>query len=273
MAEVVILSEARDQLAAPPATSLTSLTLTPVPPLTYPDHVRTVIHRHGNHLTRATHNQDGFTLVEALVVITIIAILAAVLLPLLSREIDQARATAMKSRGRGVWVAIISANMEREPGRNGHGPLWPVDFKLPVDQGGLGETYNGATEYFKKLMTGDRPENQLVPDLKPDMLCAAGFPSTDNTTALTANNIAWRVVEVSGDFSSYDAFLISKDVGPVVRSGASNDIITLNRSGPFRGRRVVWIARGGGLYDAQKKYVTNWGMFFKSTNNVPFLAD
>jgi hypothetical protein len=33
------------------------------------------------------------------------------------------------------------------------------------------------------------------------------------------------------------------------------------------------VTRGGGVYDTRKKYVTNWDMFFPSTNNVPFLAD
>lgn len=90
---------------------------------------------------------------------------------------------------------------------------------------------------------------------------------------MTANNIGWRVATVSSSFTSYDAFLISKDIVPVIRSGASNDLVTLSRTGPFRGRRVVWVTRGGGLFDARKKYVTNWGLFFPTTNNVPFLPN
>jgi prepilin-type N-terminal cleavage/methylation domain-containing protein len=215
--------------------------------------------------------QKGFTLVEMLVVIAIIAILAAALFPAIQSAIDQARATAMKNKGRGVWVAIISSNMEREPLEKG--PLWPYEFKLPVAQGGEGQTYTGAAEYFKKLMEGDRPEDQLVTDLKPEMLAASGFPSAGSASALGANNVAWRVAEVSDSFASGDAFMMSKDLGSVSTSGASNDVITLVANGPFKGRRIVWVTRGGGLYDARKKYARDWSTFFKLTNNVPMLAD
>ncbi|NLF85070.1 MAG: prepilin-type N-terminal cleavage/methylation domain-containing protein, partial [Lentisphaerae bacterium] len=51
----------------------------------------------------------GFTLVEMLVVIAIIAILAAALFPAISNAMDAARATAMKNKGRGIWAAILSA--------------------------------------------------------------------------------------------------------------------------------------------------------------------
>ncbi|MEI8353889.1 MAG: hypothetical protein WCG22_05210 [Lentisphaerota bacterium] len=90
---------------------------------------------------------------------------------------------------------------------------------------------------------------------------------------LTAKNIAWRVTDLSGSFTNHDAFLISKDIPPVVRSGASTDRVTLSRSGPFKGSRVVWVCRGGDVFDSRAKYVSTWDRFFQSTNNVPFLAD
>jgi prepilin-type N-terminal cleavage/methylation domain-containing protein len=220
---------------------------------------------------RPTHTQNGFALVEVLVVIAIIVLLVVAIRPGISDVSEHARSTAMKTKGRGIWLAIMSANMEREAVKLG--PLWPQEARLPVDQGGAGLIFTNASGYFKELMDGAAPEYQLAPDLKPEMLSASVYPAVTNALTLTARNIAWHVVDVSCSFTNTDAFLISKDLDPVTRSGASNAPVALSRSGPFRGKRVVWVTRGGGVYDTRKKYVTNWDMFFPSTNNVPFLAD
>jgi hypothetical protein len=143
---------------------------------------------------------------------------------------------------------------------------------LPIEQGGAGLHFATATGYFKELMAGEDPEHQLAADLRPEDLSARGYPSA-HATMLTAKNIAWRVADLSGSFANEDAFLISKDIQYVARSGAANDRVTRSRSGPFKGRLVVWVCRGGGVSTGRSKYVPNWGTFFKSTNNVPFLAD
>jgi len=176
----------------------------------------------------------------------------------------------MKNKGRGIWIAIVSANAEREAIRQG--PLWPHEARLPIEQGGAGLHFATATEYFKELMAGDDPDHPLASDLCPELLSDGGYPST-NITLLTAQNIAWRVTDVSESFADGDAFLISKDIPPVARSGASTNRVTLSRSGPFKGKRVVWISRGGGTFDARAKFVSTWDRFFTSTNHVPFLDD
>jgi prepilin-type N-terminal cleavage/methylation domain-containing protein len=221
-------------------------------------------------MMRPTHTQNGFTVVEMLVVLVLLLIVGAVLRNLAISEKDHGLQLAMKCKGRGVWGAIVSANMEREAIKRG--PLWPHEARLPIEQGGAGLHFATATEYFKELMAGDDPEHQLAADLRPEDLSARGYPSA-HATMLTAKNIAWRVADLSGSFANEDAFLISKDIQYVARSGAANDRVTRSRSGPFKGRRVVWISRGGGTFDSRAKYVPNWGTFFKSTNNVPFLAD
>jgi len=217
-------------------------------------------------------DRGGSTLVESAIVIAIILVLAAAIYLWVRNAVDQARATSMKSRGRGVWLSIVSANMEREPA--GQGPVWPQELRLPVEQGGECRSFTTATEYFRVLMAGDSPVKQLVSDLKPEMLSDGWhYPSTPLAANLTAENIAWRMADMSDDFPSSVAFLISKDMSPVLRSGASNEWVTLNRLGPLRGRRIVWLTRGGGLFDARKKYVPTWGVLFPRTNSVPFLPD
>jgi hypothetical protein len=219
---------------------------------------------------RPTHNQNGSALVDLLFVIAIFVVLAVAMANWIQSAISD-HGTGIKSRGRGIWLAIMSANMEREAIKLG--PLWPHEAKLPVDQGGAGLTFTNATGYFKELMAESNPGSPLAGDLKTEMLSARDWPMTNNATALTAKNIAWRVAEVSDSSASADAFLISKDIAPLSRSGASNDRVTYSRSGPFKGKHVVWVTRGGGVFITRKKFATKWGVFFPSTNNVPFLAD
>ena len=224
------------------------------------------------HMMRPTHTQNGFTLVEMLVALVLLLILGAVYFYLLSAMdvSSSAESSSMKNKGRGIWVEIVSANTEREAMKRG--PLWTHEARLPIEQGGAGLHFTTATGYFKELMAGDDPEHPLVSDLRPEYLSARDYPS-NTASRLTAKNIAWRVPDVSESFADSDAFLISKDIPPVARSGASTDRVTLSRSGPFKGRLVVWVCRGGGVSTGRSKYVPNWGTFFKSTNNVPFLAD
>lgn len=64
-------------------------------------------------------NRDGFTLVEVLAVLVIIAILAAVAIPTMSGFINDARKKSYTSQARNVYVAAQAAALELEAAENG----------------------------------------------------------------------------------------------------------------------------------------------------------
>lgn len=205
-------------------------------------------------------NSKGFTLVEMLVVIAIISVLAAALFPAISNALSSASATALKQKGRGIWVAITSANMEREP--LNLGALWPEDVKED-------ESIQDSVGYFNFLLSDGTNKGQptsdadlrVVADLTPDTLIANGVTAGTTDSALAAKNIAWGVVVVGDATPSEIPFLISKNCqapGTLQQQAqATTEVIPLDETvKPFNGSRAVWVSRGGGTFDARKKYFT-----------------
>ena len=200
----------------------------------------------------------GFTLVEMLVVIAIIAILAAALFPAISNAMDAARATAMKNKGRGIWAAILSANMEREP--LNLGPLWPAELK--------GET-GDSSKYFTYLLSDGEnttavsgtSDDRLVSDLTPESLIAQGIQPHTGSGSVADKNIAWRVAEISDTTPGEIPFLFSKNVEDNELQSAANENdtarISLMEEKPFGKKRAVWVSKGGGIFDARSKYLYN----------------
>ncbi len=214
----------------------------------------------------AIKNSKGFTLVEMLVVIAIISVLAAALFPAIQNALGTAQATALKNKGRGIWVAINSANLEREP--LNLGTLWPKDLTDDDDI-----TFEeSAVGYFKYLLSdgGDEaavPDDQEVADLTCSSLIASGVPPATKGSSLADKNIAWAVCKIGNSDASEYPFLISKNVGSAitefkggVNKGSPNkiDISSTTITKPFGKTRAVWVTRGGGCFDARAKYLSEY---------------
>ncbi|MCL1887345.1 MAG: prepilin-type N-terminal cleavage/methylation domain-containing protein [Kiritimatiellaeota bacterium] len=214
-------------------------------------------------------NKQGFTLVELLVVIAIIAILAAALFPAISSAIDSARATAVKNKGRGIWVAVMSANSEREI--HDMCALWPGDLADANNKGGISSS-SSAEDYFNFLMSdgdgnvaadaGDR----IVGDLKPEMVTAPGIIAlAGGGTKIAAGNNAWHVVYVKDQLHPAEMpFLITRNAksgdiaypsqADLEDTETAGGKVTLDPSlKPFGKGRAVWVTKGGGTLDARQR--------------------
>jgi hypothetical protein len=186
----------------------------------------------------------------------------------------QARATNLKSHGRGVWAAILIANNEREA--QGLPPVLPDDVQYGNPPQRV--QWQSAAQYFRYLMsaknyTGDPrqavpvdvPDERIVPDLNPDMLSGAGVPVAPTVAEFSDRYCAWHVARVGQNTPMSVPFLISKNVhlqgGSLELHGEGQTLMTLDRTPPFGRRRVVWIMLGGGCFDARARYFSESRFF------------
>lgn len=218
--------------------------------------------------------RKGFTLVEMLVVIMIIAILAAALFPAISAAIAQAKATAMKNKGRGIWTAVLSANAEREP--LGMQQVWPAFFSSKT-----------STDYFKSLLgwTGAAgsmtwPSGGVSPiceDLKPTVLSGSGMVTSTDPGAFSDANNAWCMLALT-NAPAEDAFIFSRNIdfdsgiasgSPVKNSNISMLLPTSDsKSGSFSLNRGIYVTYGGACIDRREKYMPLDATGTVQTNNL-----
>ncbi len=198
--------------------------------------------------------KKGFTLIEMLVVIMIIAILAAALFPAIAAAIAQAKSTAVKNKGRGIWTSVLSANAEREP--LGMVNVWPTT------------AYATSTAYFQFLMgTAPYAPPAVCEDLKYATLVGPGMPSAASLSAFAPANNAWCIASpVSSNNISEDAFIYTRniDFGSVTYAAgkatvANADVSRLTTDATILGgwnlNRGIYVTYGGACIDRRDKYI------------------
>ena len=165
--------------------------------------------------------------------------------------VDLARATRMKSRHRALWVALVCASDERVS--VGRAPLWPKDLGFTGSE--------TSTAYFRRLLAPEagqvveRRQDWLVPDLSFWALGGPGLREAAAAKDFGPENNAWQVVCIGEDADAGAPFLNSRNVdfGDTLTPTSQ---VRFVRSGPLRLRRVVWLTRGGGTYDASFRVFT-----------------
>lgn len=193
----------------------------------------------------ATHRtRRGFTLIEMLTVISIIAVLAALLFPMIRRAIDMAQVTRMKNNGRQIATSMVSASMH-EGLIGAVGEAWPRS-----------ESFASSTDFFRYSITNELIETDFSLFAGPGVPAYRGI----DPERFNEENCAWSVVlDVSDATHDSTPVLITRNVS-WTDGTLGGEVMMDPLERPFGDKYAVFVTRSGAAFDLRGRHITSTNM-------------
>lgn len=200
--------------------------------------------------------KTGFTLIEMLVVIAIIALLAAILVPAVTRALESANRTRLIANGTGIYKSVFAQIADVQDSLYGSGGVpFPSSTGTTPDE----FKFTNSNDYFVYLVANDiLPVNWAY-------FTATGIPGakgkyTDaaSATDFKMENNTWLVIEDLKVDDSGTPFLITRNLGGNADLTTAGSITKLDPNGtttkipdaslvgaPYEDRALVIVRMGG----------------------------
>ena len=227
-------------------------------------------------------NRKGFTLVELLVVIGILGILMGALFPAITAAMIKANLASCSMRGRNLYVAITSANVEREAA--GLTSIWPRSGKAASSTGGekdiSEQSYSSAYQYFNDLFDvkniNDTDNwNPYVTGIDLGCLSGAGVQPVQAGSELKAENVGWAIAaNVQDEIEDIVPVLVTRNVDcsslrKKYDGGNEKMQWSAAYNTPFAKKAFVMINKGGGAVAMTGRYLTTAVIYKKQSFELP----
>jgi len=205
-----------------------------------------------------------FNLVSLLVIVVLLGLLSSALFPCISSSMLSANMTAVGTRGKDIYVAIVGADTEREA--LGLPSVWPKSNPTTNNAGDISRiNFTNSTDYFYALYDGDHADtekhNPYVRGFDYSKLAGAGVPAHSGKGRLKADNNMWTIAKnVREDMEEIIPVLVTRNLAA---ESLVTDLQTVTTRplcfdeewmDPFRKKGFVIVRKSGGIFNIRGRY-------------------
>lgn len=219
--------------------------------------------------------KSNFNLTSLVVIVVLLGLLALVLFPAISAGQMMSSNAAVAARGRDIYVAITSANTDREPLRLPS--VWPQSNPPTTNAVDISKmNFTNSTDYFWALYDGDHLEtDQHDPYVKGfdfSKLSGGGVEPHRGQGRLKPENNMWTIAKnVRDEMEDIIPVLVTRNVAAET---LVTDLTTISDRRlffdeewmtPFGYKGFVIVRKGGGTFNNTARYMTHRVLYNSQT--------